>query len=126
MDPAVLAYRSSSHEPITISVPAAPINLWFEVVEDLRDASMSGYGVGYKQVMALAKQILERTASGVQQRPDDDAVITLRPTNGRSSASVPSFFRPSMRIDMATLAGVDSQLVRSLSSSHSTWSNRSR
>ena len=77
MDPAVLAYRSSSHEPITISVPAAPINLWFEVVEDLRDASMSGYGVGYKQVMALAKQILERTASGVKQRPDDDAVITL-------------------------------------------------
>jgi hypothetical protein len=76
-DPAVAAYHSASDEPITISVPATPANLWFEIFEDLCEAPRNAVGVGYKEVIAISEEIVARVENLTKERPEDDAVVTL-------------------------------------------------
>jgi hypothetical protein len=72
----VAAFHAASDERITISIPAGPLHLAFEIYEDLREAQMDTYGPDTKEVIAISKRIVDRNQPN-KQRPDEDDVITL-------------------------------------------------
>lgn len=73
-DPAVAAYRSASDEQVTISVP---YDLGFEIFEDLRETSFGVTGPGYKDVIAISKEIIRQTEAVTREDVEDDYVVTL-------------------------------------------------
>jgi hypothetical protein len=75
-NPLIAAYRSASDEPITIHVPGVPTNLWADIFNDLWEAPVDDPEVGYKEVQAISRKIVERDQP-TKEQPEDDAVITL-------------------------------------------------
>jgi hypothetical protein len=78
-NPLVAAYQSGSDDLITISVPP---ELWWEMHEDLFEAPMDAEGIGYKEVIAIAKRIYDKIDEGdavvPRMRPEDDVVVTFQ------------------------------------------------